>query len=82
MLHNFLQELDFQFIIMFQTMFPQHSEQIERLECVEEIRYKYRLNLMKRMTASLNICDKVRLAGTTRIFYCVPFLGFVSVRVR
>ncbi|VDK78241.1 unnamed protein product [Litomosoides sigmodontis] len=40
------------------TKFPHYSEQIERLECKQDVEFAYRLSLIKRMTPSLDICSK------------------------
>ncbi|VDK50007.1 unnamed protein product [Anisakis simplex] len=56
------------------TEFPQHSEQIERLECAEEVEYSYRLTLIKRMTQSLNICHKVSIRIDNRGIFSIQFM--------
>uniref|UniRef100_F1LDQ1 Cell cycle checkpoint protein RAD1 n=2 Tax=Ascaris suum TaxID=6253 RepID=F1LDQ1_ASCSU len=56
------------------TEFPQHSEQIERLECKEEVEYSYRLCLIKRLTPSLNLCQKVSLRIDYRGILSVQFM--------
>ncbi|VDO10335.1 unnamed protein product [Brugia timori] len=43
------------------TKFPHYSEQIELLECKQNVEFIYRLNLVKRMTPSLDICSKLSL---------------------
>lgn len=56
------------------TEFPHHSEQIERLECVDEVEHKYRSSLVKRMTPSLNLCNKVSLRIDDRGVLSVQFM--------
>ncbi|VDM42261.1 unnamed protein product [Toxocara canis] len=56
------------------TEFPQHSEQIERLECAEEVEYSYRLCLIKRMTPSLNLSQKVSIRIDHRGILSVQFM--------
>ncbi|VIO86776.1 Uncharacterized protein BM_BM6513 [Brugia malayi] len=43
------------------TKFPHYSEQIELLECKQNVEFIYRLSLVKRMTPSLDICSKLSL---------------------
>uniref|UniRef100_A0A915PX98 Uncharacterized protein n=1 Tax=Setaria digitata TaxID=48799 RepID=A0A915PX98_9BILA len=56
------------------TKFPHNSEQIERLECRQDVEFTYRLNLVKRMTASLDICNK--LSG---FFVSLLYLGSIRL---
>ncbi|CAG9534166.1 unnamed protein product [Cercopithifilaria johnstoni] len=56
------------------TKFPHYSEQIERLECKQDVEFTYRLSLVKRMTPSLDICSKLSLRIDHRGILAVQFM--------
>ncbi|MCP9265975.1 Cell cycle checkpoint protein RAD1 [Dirofilaria immitis] len=56
------------------TKFPHYSEQIERLECKQNVEFTYRLNLIKRMTPSLDICSKLSLRIDQRGILSIQFM--------
>lgn len=54
--------------------FPQCSEQIERLDCEGTVEHNYRLSLVKRMTPSLSLSQKVSLRIDHRGVLSVQFM--------
>ncbi|MFH4976160.1 hypothetical protein AB6A40_002869 [Gnathostoma spinigerum] len=57
-----------------QVDFPQHSEQIEKMECSSEATHHYRYNLLKRMIPSLGLCSKVSLRIDQRGILSMQFM--------
>uniref|UniRef100_A0A158R4U6 Cell cycle checkpoint protein RAD1 n=1 Tax=Syphacia muris TaxID=451379 RepID=A0A158R4U6_9BILA len=54
--------------------FPQRSEQIEHLDCSEDVEHKYRLALIKRMLPSLTLSQKVSLRIDSRGVLSLQFM--------
>ncbi|CAI4228920.1 unnamed protein product [Auanema sp. JU1783] len=51
--------------------FPSHSELIEKIECTVDTSHSYRVLLIKRMAAALNLSSKVTLCIDVRGVLCV-----------
>lgn len=48
-------------VVQIQAEFPKNSEQIEHLDCEDPVNFRYRLSLIKRMTPSLVLSQKVSI---------------------
>ncbi|VDK56723.1 unnamed protein product [Gongylonema pulchrum] len=53
---------------------PQHSEQVERLECREVVEFTYKAITIKKMLPSLNICDKLSVRMDERGILSIQFM--------
>ncbi|KHJ95338.1 putative proliferating cell nuclear antigen [Oesophagostomum dentatum] len=56
------------------TKFPKHSEQVERLECMEPVSLKYLLSLIRHMSPAFAIANKVSLRCDSRGVLSIQFM--------